>query len=68
MMTKNTGKRPYVPPFTLEQLDNIKSNYKLPKQVDAFKKMASLSQLGMEVEKMSGYYYIENKLNFKRKK
>jgi hypothetical protein len=65
MMSK--GKRPYVPPFTLEQLDNIKINYKMEKQCDAFKKMASLSQLGMEVEKMSGYYYIENKFNKKRK-
>lgn len=67
-MSKGKLFRPYVPSFTLEQLNNIKTNYNITKRCDAFKKMASLSQLGMEVEKMSGYYYIENKFNIKRPK
>ena len=59
------GKLTYVPPDVFGELEIIKNNYNMNKQAEAFKKMSKLSKLGMEMEKISGYQFIENK--FKRK-
>lgn len=61
------GKVGYIPENVFNEINNIKTSYNIPKQSDAFKKMSNLSQLGREVEKMSGYLYFENKLKKRRK-
>lgn len=45
------GKNKYLPKDLLEQLEKIKTQSKVKKDAEAFRKMASLTKIGLEVEK-----------------
>jgi hypothetical protein len=60
------GKIKYVPPNVLAELEVIKHNYNLDSDAHAFKKMAELSPIGMEFEKMRERFFLMDL--FKKKK
>jgi hypothetical protein len=53
------GELKYIPKELLEELDNIKINFNVPKDSNAFRKMVEFSEVGRE---------LTINLNFERKK
>lgn len=66
-----TKKRVYIPPRTLEEINNIKSQYRLNgrhSQAEAFKKMSELSRVGREVETMRDKFLLADIFGNKKKR
>lgn len=65
------GRKKYVPPRVFEELDGIKADYDIQgKRSDAkaFKKMAELSRVGREVDRMRSRFVMADIFGSKPKK
>lgn len=66
------GKRTYIPPELLKEIENVKKHDNVVKQSDALRKIVKYSETGRTVnimsERLVGYDIIKNMLKKRRKK
>ncbi len=65
---RQKGGMKYVPPRVLIELDNIKTIYDIKKDSRAFEKMAELTPVAMEVDKMMNKFVLADIFLKKKKK